>query len=59
MQGTADAYPFPTLAPPLRFATALAAVFAVCWAAGDMVDDGSEFQQRGAAVRTAESVAEA
>jgi signal transduction histidine kinase len=53
MRRTSDAYPFPALAPPLRFAIALAAVsvvFAGCWAAGDTIDDGSEFLLLGTAV---------
>ncbi len=53
MKGTPDAYPFPTLALPLRFAIALAAVglvFAASWAAGDAIDDGSEFLLLGTAV---------
>jgi signal transduction histidine kinase len=53
MKGTSDAYPFPTLAQPPRCAIALAAVaavFTLCWAAGDMIDDGSEFLLLGTAV---------
>jgi signal transduction histidine kinase/CheY-like chemotaxis protein len=53
MRGAADAYPFPTLAPPLRFAialTAVALVFSACWVAGDTIDDGSEFLLLGTAV---------
>ena len=53
MRHTAEAYPFPSLSPGLRFAVALAAVsvvFAVCWAFGDMIDDGSEFLLLGTAV---------
>ena len=53
MRRTSDAYPFPALAPPLRFAIALAVVavvFAGCWAAGDTIDDGSEFLLLGTAV---------
>jgi signal transduction histidine kinase/CheY-like chemotaxis protein len=53
MRGAADAYPFPRLAPPFRFAIALisvAVVFAVCWMADDVIDDGSEFLLLGTAV---------
>jgi signal transduction histidine kinase len=53
MKGAADAYPFQSLTPFLRFAIALAAValvFAACWAAGDMIDDGSRFLLLGTAV---------
>jgi signal transduction histidine kinase len=53
MRRTSDAYPFPALAAPLRFAIALAvvsAVFAGCWVAGDTIDDGSEFLLLGTAV---------
>jgi signal transduction histidine kinase len=53
MKRMSDAYPFPSLAPPLRFAIALvvvSAVFAGCWAAGDTIDDGSEFLLLGTAV---------
>jgi signal transduction histidine kinase len=53
MRGPADAYPFPTLAAPLRFAIALAAisvVFLVDRAAGTMIDDGSKFLLLGTAV---------
>jgi len=53
MRHTAEAYPFPSLSPGLRFAVALGAVslvFAVCWAFGDMIDDGSEFLLLGTAV---------
>lgn len=50
---TADAYPFPTLAAPLRFAIALAAVGLVYLAdhtLGTMLDDGSQFLLLGTAV---------
>jgi signal transduction histidine kinase len=43
---TADAYPFPTLPTPLRFAVALAsvaAVFVIDRAFGTVIDDGSHF----------------
>jgi signal transduction histidine kinase len=53
MMGTADAYPFRALTPPVRFLIALllvGAVFAVCWRAGDTIDDGSEFLLLGTAV---------
>jgi signal transduction histidine kinase len=53
MRGTADAYPFRTLAAPLRFAIALAAisiVFVIDRAAGAMIDDGSKFLLMGTAV---------
>jgi signal transduction histidine kinase len=53
MKGTADAYPFRTLTPPVRFLVALllvGLVFAVCWHAGDTIDDGSEFLLLGTAV---------
>jgi signal transduction histidine kinase len=53
LRGAADAYPFPRVAPPLRFAIALASVaviFAVCWLADDVIDDGSEFLLLGTAV---------
>jgi signal transduction histidine kinase len=50
---TADPYPFPALPSSLRFAIALTTVtvvFAVSWAAGSMIDDGSEFLLLGTAV---------
>jgi signal transduction histidine kinase len=53
MQRTADPYPFKTLAPPLRFViavTTVIAVFVTCRAAGDTIDDGSEFLLLGTAV---------
>jgi signal transduction histidine kinase len=53
MKGTRDSYPFPALTPPIRFGLALAvvgAVFALCWTAGVMIDDGSEFLLLGTAV---------
>ena len=53
MTGTADAYPFRTLAAPLRFAIALAAisiVFLIDRLGGAMVDDGSTFLLLGTAV---------
>ena len=53
MKGTADAYPFRTVTPPVRFLIALllvGLVFAVCWRAGDKIDDGSEFLLLGTAV---------
>ncbi|HUQ68956.1 MAG TPA: ATP-binding protein, partial [Planctomycetaceae bacterium] len=53
MRGAADAYPFPTLPPGIRFPLALAAValvFLACWAARDVIDDGSEFLLLGTAV---------
>lgn len=53
MRGTADAYPFRTLAAPLRFAIALGAisvVFLVDFAAGTTIDDGSKFLLMGTAV---------
>ena len=51
--GRPDAYPFPSLAPPLRFAIALIAVTAVYVAGrvgGSAVDDGSHFLLLGTAV---------
>src|SRR3954449_4381850 len=53
MMGTADAYPFKALTPAVRFLIALllvGVVFAVCWRAGDTIDDGSEFLLLGTAV---------
>src|SRR5215210_4951319 len=53
MRGPADAYPFPPLPAPVRFAIALAAVavvFAVDRIAGAMIDDGSKFLLLGTAV---------
>src|SRR5688500_11926903 len=53
MRGTADAYPFRTLAAPLRFAIALSAitiVFVIDRAAGTTIDDGSKFLLMGTAV---------
>jgi signal transduction histidine kinase len=53
MRGPADAYPFPPLPAPLRFAIALAAVavvFAADHAAGSMIDDGGKFLLLGTAV---------
>ncbi len=53
MKGTADAFPFPALPAPLRFLIALVAVglvFVIRWAAGDTIDDGSEFLLLGTAV---------
>ena len=51
--GTPDAYPFPTLPSPLRFAIALAAVAVVSLierAAGALIDEGSHFLLLGTAV---------
>jgi signal transduction histidine kinase/ActR/RegA family two-component response regulator len=51
--GPADAYPFRTLSPPLRFAIALAAVltvFVIDRALGLLIDDGSQFLLLGTAV---------
>ncbi len=53
MKSTPDGYPFPRLPPSLRFAIALVAVglvFAVSWAGGETIDDGSEFLLLGTAV---------
>jgi signal transduction histidine kinase/ActR/RegA family two-component response regulator len=53
MSGATDAYPFPTLIAPLRFAFALAAVLIVFLAdrlAGPMMDEGSRFLLLGTAV---------
>jgi signal transduction histidine kinase/CheY-like chemotaxis protein len=53
MRGKADAYPFRTLAAPLRFAIALAAVatvFAIDHVSGEVIDDGSMFLLLGTAV---------
>ena len=53
MKGAADAYPLQPLGSALRFAIALSAValmFAACWAARDMIDDGSKFLLLGTAV---------
>jgi signal transduction histidine kinase len=51
MRRTADAYPFRTLAAPLRFAIALAAVALVFVAdRGTIIDDGSKFLLLGSAV---------
>ena len=53
MRGTPDAYPFPTLSPPLRFAIALrrsSLVFASTGLAGATIDDGSQFLLLGTAV---------
>jgi signal transduction histidine kinase len=50
---TADAYPFPTRAAPLRFAVALAsvgAVFVIDYFFGALIDDGSLFLLLGTAV---------
>jgi signal transduction histidine kinase/CheY-like chemotaxis protein len=50
---TADAYPFPPRAAPLRFAVALAsvgAVFVIDYFFGPLVDDGSQFLLLGMAV---------
>jgi signal transduction histidine kinase len=53
MRGAPDAYPFPTLAAPLRFAIALAAVltvFVVDALSGAPVDDAGKFLLLGTAV---------
>jgi signal transduction histidine kinase len=53
MKGTADAYPFGSFTPPVRFLVALLVVglvFALSWRAGDRIDDGSEFLLLGTAV---------
>lgn len=53
MKRTADPYPFSAITPPVRFLIALifvGLVFAICWRAGDMIDDGSEFLLLGTAV---------
>ncbi len=53
MKSTPDGYPFPRLPPSLRFAIALVAVglvFALSLAAGETIDDGSEFLLLGTAV---------
>src|SRR3954470_4676139 len=53
MKVTADPYPFRSLTPPVRFLIALllvGVVFALCWRAGDTIDDGSEFLLLGTAV---------
>jgi signal transduction histidine kinase len=50
---TADAFPFRTIASPVRFAIALAAValvYAADYAAGSLIDDGSLFLLLGMAV---------
>jgi signal transduction histidine kinase/CheY-like chemotaxis protein len=50
---TADAYPFPTRAAPLRFAVALgsvAAVFVIDYFFGPLIDDGSQLLLLGTAV---------
>jgi len=50
---TADAYPFPTRAAPLRFAVALAsvgAIFVIDYFFGPLIDDGSQFLLLGMAV---------
>ena len=52
---TADAFPFPTLPAPLRFAIALAAVglvYLLDYAFGRLIDDGSQFLLLGLAVMT-------
>src|SRR3712207_6401172 len=51
--GTPDAYPFPTLPAPLRFAVALAAVgivYLIDHFGGALIDDGSHFLLLGTAV---------
>ena len=51
--GTPDAYPFPTLPAPWRFAVALAAVgtvYLIDHLAGALIDDGSKFLLLGTAV---------
>ncbi|MEP6592283.1 MAG: HAMP domain-containing sensor histidine kinase, partial [Acidobacteriota bacterium] len=53
MKSTPDGYPFPRVPPSLRFAIALLAVglvFALSWAGGEAIDDGSEFLLLGTAV---------